>query len=75
MVGERSPAERHNPLGKISVSKVVQKSSNRGAARLGILLGKRDSTNIHRHLVSVPRLDLVLGASERYTAHPSGGMV
>ena len=31
----------HNPLGKISVSKVVQKSSNRGAARLGILLGKQ----------------------------------
>ncbi|MAK46065.1 MAG: peptidoglycan glycosyltransferase [Opitutae bacterium] len=35
----RLPSD-HNPLGKISVSKVVQKSSNRGAARLGILLGK-----------------------------------
>ena len=31
----------HHPLGKISVSKVVQKSSNRGAARLGILLGSQ----------------------------------
>ena len=31
----------HHPLGPISVSKIVQKSSNRGAARLGILLGKR----------------------------------
>jgi cell division protein FtsI/penicillin-binding protein 2 len=29
----------HHPLGKISVSKVVQKSSNRGAAQLGIMLG------------------------------------
>ena len=34
----RLPSD-HHPLGKISVSKVVQKSSNRGAARLGILLG------------------------------------
>ena len=29
----------HHPLGKISVRKVVQKSSNRGAAQLGIKLG------------------------------------
>ena len=29
----------HNPLGKITVSEVVQKSSNRGAAQLGIMLG------------------------------------
>ena len=36
----RLPSD-HNPLGKISVSKVVQKSSNRGAARLGILLGRK----------------------------------
>ena len=34
----RLPAD-HHPLGKISVSKVVQKSSNRGAAQMGILLG------------------------------------
>ena len=34
----RLPSD-HHPLGKISVSKVVQKSSNRGAARLGIMLG------------------------------------
>ncbi len=31
----------HHPLGKISVKKVVQKSSNRGAAQLGILLGSQ----------------------------------
>ena len=31
----RLPSD-HHPLGQISVSKVVQKSSNRGAARLGI---------------------------------------
>ena len=34
----RLPSD-HHPLGNISVSKVVQKSSNRGAARLGIMLG------------------------------------
>lgn len=34
----RLPSD-HHPLGKISVSKVVQKSSNRGAAQLGIKLG------------------------------------
>ncbi len=34
----RLPSD-HHPLGKISVSKVVQKSSNRGAAQLGIMLG------------------------------------
>lgn len=31
----------HHPLGRISVKKVVQKSSNRGAAQLGILLGSQ----------------------------------
>ena len=31
----------HHPLGKISVKKVVQKSSNRGAAQLGIKLGSQ----------------------------------
>jgi len=31
----------HHPLGKISVSKVMQKSSNRGAAQLGIMLGSQ----------------------------------
>ena len=34
----RLPSD-HHPLGKISVSKVVQKSSNRGAAQLGVMLG------------------------------------
>ena len=34
----RLPSD-HHPLGRISVSEIVQKSSNRGAARLGILLG------------------------------------
>ena len=34
----RLPSD-HNQLGKISVKKVVQKSSNRGAAQMGILLG------------------------------------
>jgi len=36
----RLPSD-HHPLGKISVSKVVQKSSNRGAAQLGIMLGSQ----------------------------------
>ena len=31
----------HHPLGKISVREVVAKSSNRGAAQLGIMLGDR----------------------------------
>jgi cell division protein FtsI/penicillin-binding protein 2 len=34
----RLPSD-HHPLGKISLSKVVQKSSNRGAAQLGVMLG------------------------------------
>ena len=34
----RLPSD-HHPLGKISVSEVVRKSSNRGAAQLGIKLG------------------------------------
>ncbi len=34
----RLPSD-HHPLGKISLKEVVQKSSNRGAARLGIKLG------------------------------------
>ena len=34
----RLPSD-HHPLGKISLSEVVQKSSNRGAAQLGIKLG------------------------------------
>jgi cell division protein FtsI (penicillin-binding protein 3)/stage V sporulation protein D (sporulation-specific penicillin-binding protein) len=36
----RLPSD-HHPLGKISVSTIVQKSSNRGAAQMGILLGSR----------------------------------
>ena len=36
----RLPSD-HHPLGKISVREVVSKSSNRGAAQLGILLGDR----------------------------------
>jgi len=36
----RLPSDHHD-LGKISVSKVVQKSSNRGAAQLGIMLGSQ----------------------------------
>jgi cell division protein FtsI/penicillin-binding protein 2 len=40
----RLPSD-HNPLGKISVSSVVQKSSNRGAAQMGILLGSKKLYN------------------------------
>jgi len=36
----RLPSDHHD-LGQISVSKVVQKSSNRGAAQLGIMLGSQ----------------------------------
>ena len=36
----RLPGDDH-PLGKVSVSEVVQKSSNRGAAQLGIMLGSQ----------------------------------
>jgi len=36
----RLPSD-HHPLGKINVSTIVQKSSNRGAAQMGILLGSR----------------------------------
>ena len=41
----RLPSD-HNPLGKISLREVVQKSSNRGAAQLGIKQVLRDCTNI-----------------------------
>lgn len=36
----RLPSD-HHPLGRISVSTIVQKSSNRGAAQMGILLGSK----------------------------------
>ena len=38
-------SDDHHPLGKISGT-IVQKSSNRGAARLGILLGSKGFTII-----------------------------
>ena len=45
----RLPSD-HKPLGEISVSKVVQKSSNRGVAQLGIKLGAEGCMIIARHL-------------------------
>ena len=38
----------HHPLGKISVKKVVQKSSNRGAAQLGIHEGSGPCACAHQ---------------------------
>jgi len=38
---ERALPRDHHPLGKIPLKEVVQKSSNRGAAQLGIRLGAR----------------------------------
>jgi len=43
----------HHPLGKISLHQVVQKSSNRGAAQVGLMLGLNGFIRIAGHLALV----------------------
>ena len=66
----------HNPLGKITVSEVVQKSSNRGAAQLGIMLGARRLYEYCRAFGFGEKQ--ILGLEEREKEHfiiPKTGMV
>lgn len=64
----RLPSD-HHPLGKISVHKVVQKSSNRGAAQLGIMLG---ATRLYEYCKSYgfgQKTDFGIGGEQRGTLH------
>lgn len=65
----RLPSD-HHPLGKISVSKVVQKSSNRGAARLGILLGSRRLYEYCRSFGFGQKTNFGIGGERQGTLHP-----
>ena len=65
----RLPSD-HHPLGKISVSKVVQKSSNRGAARLGILLGSRRLYDYCWSFGFGQKTDFGIGGERKGTLHP-----
>ena len=59
----------HNPLGKISVSKVVQKSSNRGAAQLGIMLGSKRLYEYCRSFGFGQKTGFGIGGERRGTLH------
>ena len=64
----RLPSD-HHPLGKISVHKVVQKSSNRGAAQLGIMLGAK---RLHEYCKSFGfghKTDFGIGGENKGTLH------
>jgi cell division protein FtsI (penicillin-binding protein 3)/stage V sporulation protein D (sporulation-specific penicillin-binding protein) len=65
----RLPSD-HHPLGKISVSKVVQKSSNRGAARLGILLGSQRLYEYCQAFGFGQKTDFGIGGERKGTLHP-----
>ena len=60
----------HQPLGPISVSKVVQKSSNRGAARLGILLGRDRLYNYCLNFGFGEKTGFGIGGERKGTLHP-----
>jgi cell division protein FtsI (penicillin-binding protein 3)/stage V sporulation protein D (sporulation-specific penicillin-binding protein) len=60
----------HHPLGKITVSKVVQKSSNRGAARLGILLGSKRLYEYCRLFGFGQKTNFGIGGERIGTLHP-----
>lgn len=64
----RLPSD-HHPLGKITVSKVVQKSSNRGAARLGILLGSQRLYNYCQAFGFGQKTDFGIGGERKGTLH------
>ena len=64
----RLPSD-HHPLGKISVSKVVQKSSNRGAARLGLLLGSQRLYDYCRAFGFGQKTDFGIGGERKGTLH------
>ena len=59
----------HHPLGKISVHEVVQKSSNRGAAQLGIKLGAKRLYDYCRLFGFGQRTDFGMGGERQGTLH------
>lgn len=65
----RLPSD-HHPLGKISVSTIVQKSSNRGAARLGILLGSERLYNYCLNFGFGVKTGFGIGGERKGTLHP-----
>jgi cell division protein FtsI/penicillin-binding protein 2 len=64
----RLPNDDH-ALGKISVSKVVQKSSNRGAAQLGVLLGSQRLYDYCRAFGFGQKTDFGIGGESRGVLH------
>lgn len=64
----RLPSDHHE-LGEISVSKVVQKSSNRGAAQLGIMLGSQRLYDYCRAFGYGRKTDFGIGGESRGVLH------
>ena len=64
----RLPSD-HHPLGRISVQKVVQKSSNRGAAQLGIKLGAGRLYEYCKLFGFGQRTDFGMGGERQGTLH------
>lgn len=65
----RLPSD-HHPLGKISVHEVVQKSSNRGAAQLGMKLGAERLYHYCRTFGFGEKTDFGMGGERQGTLHP-----
>ena len=64
----RLPSD-HHPLGKISVHKIVQKSSNRGAAQLGIKLGSNRLYNYCKKFGFGEKTDFGMGGERKGLLH------
>ena len=64
----RLPSD-HHPLGKISLSEVVQKSSNRGAAQLGIKLGPQKLYDYCRAFGFGQRTGIGIGGERQGVLH------
>jgi cell division protein FtsI (penicillin-binding protein 3)/stage V sporulation protein D (sporulation-specific penicillin-binding protein) len=64
----RLPSD-HHPLGKISVHKIVQKSSNRGAAQLGIKLGSNRLYDYCQRFGFGEKTDFGMGGERKGTLH------
>jgi len=64
----RLPSD-HHPLGKISVHKIVQKSSNRGAAQLGIKLGSNRLYDYCQRFGFGEKTDFGIGGERKGTLH------
>ncbi len=60
----------HHPLGKISVREIVKKSSNRGAAQLGIKLGPGRLYEYCRQFGFGAKTEFGMGGERQGTLHP-----